>query len=356
VQLHGCAIRSDRAWERSHAAPEAEGHLIRRAAFLAGSAAFAAAPRRAPAQSLTKIRIASSPDQDVVGALWGVQSGIFKRYGLDVDVRSAGSGAVVAAALVGGALEVGKSSVLGLITAHAKGVPFVLEAPAALWDSDVPISALVVAKNSPIRTGRDLNGKTLSVPALGDLFTIANSAWIDQHGGDSRTVRFLELPHRAAAEAIAAGRVDAATLAQQILHEAIDSGKCRILGYSLGAIAKRFLITAYVCTADYATQSAAVLARFRKGLYEAAAYADAHPAEMAAVIARYSGLDPQTVGAFSAATLADSASQLDPRLIQPVIDAAVAYKAIPRAFPAAEMIDPNALIVSARGRRHAHGS
>ena len=65
----------------------------------------------------------------------------------------------------------------------------------------------------------------LSVPALGDLYQIAIGAWIDQRGGDSRTVRFLELPHRAAAEAIASGRVDCANIAEPILSDALAKRK-----------------------------------------------------------------------------------------------------------------------------------
>lgn len=314
-----------------------------RAAFLTAGAAFAVAPGRLRAQTTpVKIRIAGSPDQDIIGALWGAQSGIFARYGLDVDVQSANSGAVVAAAVVGGSIEIGKSSVLGLLTAHARGVPFLLEAAASIYNSKIPNTALIVAKDAALRTGRDFNGKTIAVPALGDLFTIVNSAWVDANGGDSRTVKFLELPGRAAAEAIAAGRVDGATLAEPILNDALATGKCRILGRSFDAIGATFIETAYYCTTDYASKNADAVARFRKALNEAVTYANAHRTEMIPVIARYSKVDEKTVAAMSPAPLA-AANTIDPRLLQPMIDAALKYKAIPKPFPAKEIVDPSAL-------------
>lgn len=313
-----------------------------RTAFLAAGAALAAAPRLASAQGLTKVRVSGSLDHDIIGALWGVQSGIFAKYGLDVDVRSANSGAVVTAAVIGGSLEIGKGSLLALLNAHARGVSLVLEAPASIWNTDAPESALVVAKGSPIRTGRDLNGKTISVPALGDLYQIAISAWIDQRGGDSRTVRFLELPVRAAAESIAAGRVDAANLAEPILSDAIQSGKCQVIGHAQDGIARHFIVTSYFCTAEYARNSADVLARFRRGLYEAAAYANAHHVEMAPIMAKYSGVDEKYLAALVPSPVATSAKQLDPKLIQPIIDAAVKYKSLAVAFPAKDVLDPNA--------------
>jgi NitT/TauT family transport system substrate-binding protein len=308
-----------------------------RPAFLAATAAFAAAPRFVSAQGLTKLRVSGSPDHDIIGALWAVQSGIFEKLGLDVDVRVANSGAVVTAAVIGGSLDIGKSSVLGLIVAHTKNVPIVLEAPGSLYTSDAPSAALVVAKDSPIQTARDLNGATLAVPALGDLFTIVNSAWIDKNGGDLRTVKFVEFPGPASAEAIAAGRVAAATLAQPILNDALAGGKCRVLGYSFNAIANHFLATSYFTTTAFAAQNADALARFRKGLAEATAYAEAHRAEMIPLISKYSGVDPKVIATMPQAPLG---TVLDPRLIQPMIDAAVKYKAIAAPFPVRDLFDP----------------
>jgi NitT/TauT family transport system substrate-binding protein len=315
----------------------------RRGTFIVAAAAITFAPRFARAQGLTKVRLSGSPDHDIIGALWGVQSGIFAKYGLDVDIRVANSGAVVAAAVIGGALDIGKGSLLSLLNAHSKGVSLLLEAPASTWNTDAPDSALVVAKGSSIRNGRDLNGKTISVPALGDLYQISISAWIDQHGGDARTVKFLELPHRAAAESIAAGRVDAANIAEPILHDALESGKCQVLGRAQDGIAKHFIVTSYFCTAEYAAKNADVLARFRRGLYEAAAYSNANPSEMVPVLAKYSGVEAKTIASMVWAPVATSPKQLDPQLIQPIIDAAVKYRMLAAGFPAKDMLDPKAL-------------
>jgi ABC-type nitrate/sulfonate/bicarbonate transport system substrate-binding protein len=315
---------------------------MKRSAVLGAGAALAVFPRDARAQGLTKVRVSGSPDNDIVGTLWGVQSGVFRKLGLDVEVTVANSGGVISAAVLGGALEIGKSSILGLLTAHAKGVGFVIEAPASLYNTDAPTSALVVAKGSRIRTGADLDGKTISVPSLGDLYQLAISSWMDQRGGDSRTVRFLELPHRAAAESIAVGRVDAANLAEPILSDALHGGKVQVIGHAQDGIAKHFIVTSYFCSADYAAKNADVLARFRKGLFESAAYANANRAEMVPLLARYSGIDAKIVAQMTPTTVG-VAGQLDPRLIQPMIDVAVKYKALAAPFPAKDVIDPNAL-------------
>jgi NitT/TauT family transport system substrate-binding protein len=316
---------------------------LSRTAFMAASGASLLVRSPVRAEGLTRIRLSGSPDDDIIAALWGIQSGIFTKLGLDVDLQTANSGAAISAAVIGGALDVGKSSLLPLLGAHLRGVSFFLQAPAAIWNTNAPRSALVISKTSSIRNGHDLNGKTVSVPALGDLYQVSISAWIDQHGGDSRTVKFLELPHRAAAESINAGRVDAANIAEPILNDAIKSGKCKVLGHAQDAIAKHFISTAYFCTADYAAKNVDALARFRRGLYQAGAYANAHRSELIPVIAKYSGVDPEIIASMTPNIVATSSKDLNAAAIQPLIALAAKYGALSAAFNAKEMLDPNAL-------------
>jgi len=318
------------------------GAMQSRAAFLTATLAVAALPRRAASQAPVKLRVAGTGANDVIGVLWGRQSGIFQKYGLDVELTASSSGAAISAAVLGGSFEIGKSSVFGLLTAHAKGVPFVLVAPAAVYTAEAPNTALLVAKDSTAKTGRDLNGKTLGVPGLGDLNSMTSLAWVDANGGDSRTLKFLELSGRALVDAIVAGRIDGAVVTDPQLTEALRAGQTRILGYPDDAIGKRLLVTAYFCTADFAAKNADTLARFRKGVNEAVVYANAHRTEMIPVIANYSKVDVSTAAALTPALLAVP-GPLDPRLIQPWIDAAVRYHVFPKAFSAKEIIDPGAL-------------
>ena len=311
-----------------------------RSAFLASGVAFTAFPARARAQAPATIRIGASGDASVIAALYGQQSGIFPKLGLTVEVTRSNSGSAVAAAVLGGSLEMGKSSLFGIIEAHVRGVPFILEAGAAIFGSDPPTAALLVAKDSPIRSGRDLNGKTIAVAALNDLFAIASQCWIDQNGGDSRTLKFLELPPSATADAIAAGRVDAATLPVPEMSDAIASGKCRFLGDSCGAVARRFIATAYFTSADYAAKNPDVLARFRKGIAQATTYASAHWTELLPLVAQYTGSDLKVLASTPKDLLSTS---LALPLIQPLIDAAAKYKAITASFPARDLIDANAV-------------
>jgi NitT/TauT family transport system substrate-binding protein len=316
---------------------------MRRSLFLASAATTVAVPNTAFGQAMMKVRLGSTASQDVIGALYGIAGGVFRKYGLDVEHAPMSGGAAIMAALLGGSLEIAKVAIFDIIRAHAKGVPIVMEGAAEIYHAEDPDAALVVAKNSPYKKAADLNGKTLSSPGLRDFFAIADMAWIDANGGDSRTAKFIELPGAATVAAIGAGRIDAASVAKPILTDAIQSGTCRILGYSMSVFGKQFCATGYVTTTAYAQQNPDVLARFRSGLVEASGYANVHTAEMIPIIAQLTGLEPQTIAAMPPTRIGAVAELRSAPMFQPIIDQAVKYNVIPTRFPFTEMMDPRAL-------------
>jgi ABC-type nitrate/sulfonate/bicarbonate transport system substrate-binding protein len=123
------------------------------------------------------------------------------------------------------------------------------------------------------------------------------------------------------------------------MHDAVATGKVRIIGRPFDAIAKHFGITYYFCTRDYATKNADVLARFRRGVAQAAAYAMSHQSELVPLAMEYTGLSRTQVE--DSPVLIGSGA--DPQMLQPVIDFAAKYKSIPNGFPARELFDPAAL-------------
>jgi NitT/TauT family transport system substrate-binding protein len=310
---------------------------ISRPTFLAGGLAALATP--ALAADLTTVRVAGTPDADIAGALWGVRSGIFQRAGLDVAVQRLNSGAAVTAGVIGGSLDIGKSSIFGLIAAYVKGVPLVLEAVADVYDTNAPNAGFVVAKTSSINGPRDLAGKTIASPALGDLFSTVSGAWIDANGGSARASNFVELPIPLVVNAIAAGRVDGAMLVNPYFQLAKDSGACRILGYPFNVVAKFFGVTYYFCGKSYAQANTDVVARFRRGLAAASTYALAHKSEVTPVIVDYTKLDRTLIDKLPLGI----GVGMDQAPLQAVIDFAARIKSIPAAFPATDLIDPAAL-------------
>ena len=316
---------------------------IPRRAALAGIAALglaANASRPARAQDAPLIRIAAPTNDTATSALYADKAGLFKKAGLNIEIVPMNSGAAVASAVAGGAVQIGNSSLITLIEAHAKHIPFTLVATSGMIETDVPYAALVVKKDSLLRAAKDLNGKTLASPALRDLNAISMAAWIDRNGGDSTTVRFVELSAPAAAAAIVEGRIDGAIIGTPYLGEGLDNGTIRVFAKAFDAVAPRFIHIAWFTTEDFASKNRDAIARFARVMHDAAVYCNAHQAETAPLIVDFGKVDPKVAARMARVTFAE---YLTAPMIQPLVDVTAKYKAIDKSFDAQELISPYAL-------------
>lgn len=291
-----------------------------------------AVPAAAPAQGTATLRVATTPIELGAEVLYAKDQGFFSKAGLDVDVELMNSGAAIAAAVASGSLDVAQANLVSLAAAHEHAVPFVLIAPAGLYVSSNPTTSLVIAKDSTIRGARELENKTVAVNGLRNITQIGADAWIDAHGGDSAKVRYVEMPFPQMRAALAAGRVDAAVIAEPELSAALDAG-ARTLGEPYTAIAKRFLIGGWFVTRDWAKAHPSEAERFASAIVAAGRWARTHPAESAKILEKYT-----KVHVSPSMRRTTYAERLDPAQIQPLVDAAAKYGALRAAFPAAELL------------------
>lgn len=289
--------------------------------------------------ALVQIKAGSALDDEATPYLYAMQSGLFRRNGIDALVQPVTSGSVSAAGVIGGAYDVGQSSVTSLCAAHARGLPLVLVAPAGLFDAALGQFALVVRSDSPIRTGADLSGKTVSVSSLNDYFSLAVRAWTDAQGGDSSTVKLIEVPMPLSAAAVVSGRIDGAALVQPFLDAAVAGKQVRSIGNPGAALGQRYLQSAWFMTKDYTEKNPDVVLRFIRVMREAQTYANAHPAETAPLLAQFTKVEANAVPAVRTR----QGVTFDLGMIQPLIDAAARYKMIPARFDARDFIYPAAL-------------
>jgi ABC-type nitrate/sulfonate/bicarbonate transport system substrate-binding protein len=196
-------------------------------------------------------------------------------------------------------------------------------------------TAIVVLKDSPFRTGLDLDGKTIGSVSLGDTMAASIQAWVDQNGGHSKTVKIIEVPASAAVEMLQSGRVSAAAMNEPAVSQALAGGETRALANPNAAISKRFMQAMFAVMGPVAAGKADQMARFAQAMREASAYTNSHLAETVDLVASYSGTAPEVVA--RSARFIDGTS-VDPALIQPVIDVLVRYGIISPGFPAAQII------------------
>lgn len=303
-------------------------------------AVLAALVPLAPVRAADPIKIALPLSMDVTPALYADKAGLFKKAGLDVQITKLNSGAAIAAAVAGGSQQIGFSSLPALISGHVRGVSFQLIAPGGIYDDADPYAAFLVRKDANIKSGKDLNGKTLGSTSLKDLNWVAASAWIDQHGGDAKTVRFIELPNPALTPALSEGRIDGFSVGEPWNLFALQSGKAKSIGKPFSAIAPKFIMTGYFTTKEWADKNKDAVEKVEHILVEASNYVNSHPTENNALQAAWTKISPEILA--KAAKNTDT-PYLDAKLVQPMIDVSAKYGVIPKAFPAQDLISPYAL-------------
>ncbi len=274
------------------------------------------------------------PTDDICSVFWAIKTGMYRKAGLDFQYTPTSSGTAATQAVVAGALNIGKGSLLSGVNAHLKGLPIHMVGNGAVWNTKVRFNGLLAAADQKAVSGKDFNGKTFGVPALNDLNSLVISAWIDQHGGDSKTVQFVEIPNASVQAALLGHRIDGAALQEPELTAAMETKQFTFLGQPYDAVATTFVFGGFFANNDWAAKNADALKEWIRVTYQAAEYVNTHHSETVQMMADVTKLAPETIAKMARV---ENATNGDPALIQPLLDAAFKYKMIPRTIPAKEL-------------------
>ena len=307
---------------------------LRAFAYAAVLVALPFIPLQASAQApLTTLRLGSSPDVTAVPILYALKSGLYKKAGINLEIVKMNSGSAVMAALVGGSVDLGKSSSFGTLIAIAKGVPITVIGNLAYWDADNPDIALIVLANSAIKSAKDLEGKTLGASALQDINALTTLEWIDQQGVDKASIKYVEIPATATLAAMEQDRIVGSTVYEPFLSTFLATGKVRILGYPYNAVGRKFSDALLFADSKWAADHRDVVQRFLQASQEASVYVAAHENETSGLIGEFGGVNPsipiRTPG---------RGIVLDPLDVQRVLDMIFKLKQIPKPLLAKDVI------------------
>jgi NitT/TauT family transport system substrate-binding protein len=298
---------------------------------LLGGIALAAGPQAGWAAD--EVRVATIPIDAGAEVYFGQDMGFFKDVGIETSIQSIPNGAAIASAVASDAVDIGFSNLISIGEAYKRNVPFTLIAPGSLWSINAPTTVLMVPKDSPLQTARDLNGKTIGVNGLKNILQYGPQAWIDKNGGDSSTVHFVEMTFPATIEALRAHRIDAGMVAEPFVTAAKEYA--RVFAPALDAVAPRLLIGCWFTTKSWAGAHSALVTRFAQAIERTAVWANAHQQQSAPILAKYSNMDPASVKGMLRVVYA---ARFDMAEMQPVIDVAAKYGGLAATFPVAELI------------------
>lgn len=288
----------------------------------------------ARAQTTAALRVAMIPNEPAALVYYAADNGYFTKAGLDVQITQNASTPAVVSAVAAGTYDIAFANISTLAIAHAHGLPFVSIAPGVGWTPGKVVGSIVVAPTSPLKTAQDCNGKTFATPGLNTIGEYLPRAWIDKHGGDSSTVKFVEVPFPLEADALAAGRVDAGYLVEPFLTQALKHGTVRTFAQADDALGTSYLATVWYTTAQWAKANPGLVTRFASAMRDAARWANANPAKVVPILAKELHADPAIT---SDANRSYFSERLIPAEVQPWIDVTAKYAKFPT-FPASEII------------------
>ncbi len=291
-------------------------------------------PTLAGAQQPAAIRAAMIPIEPAALIYYAADNGYFTSAGLDVEIAQNPSTPAIASAVASGTYDIAYGTISTLAVAHVHGLPFVIIAPGIGYIPGRITGAIMVPTTSTLQSGKDFNGKTLATAGLNTIAEYLPRAWIDKHGGDSTTIKFVEIPFPATGDAMASGRVDAAYMVEPFITIASKKGLARVLTPGDDAIAPIYTATGWYTTTDWAKAHPDAVARFTAAMLAAARWANANQAKVVPIIAKELHADPVLAAETSRPYFPE---KLVPAQMQPWIDVTAHYAKFPT-FPVEELI------------------
>lgn len=311
---------------------------MRRSTILQTAAALTACAAAGPIASaqtgLATVRIGAVTSDAYGEPYYGDDAGIFKSNGIAVSVTALANSAAIAAAIVGGSLDVGIGSPTQIATARENGLPFYFFAPSAMFVAEAPTTVLMVAKNAPYKTAADLNGKTVATENLKSIPQLSVMEWMQKNGGDGASLKWVEIPTFSMAGSLQAARVDAAVIAEPAMTAARKEN--RVLASPFEALGKTWYLSAWFTTKSWLETNPQLARRFTAAVLQTAAFANAHQRETAVTLERITKIPHDIVGSLTRVRFADR--PMDPAMMEPLLELALKNGLLPRPIAAKEMI------------------
>lgn len=203
---------------------------------------------------------------------WGVQSGIFAEYGLDVELVTMQSGAAGIAALQAGEVDVAFVNPLSAIQAVTQGVKIEV---ASGGDMSTPeANAVVVDAKSGITEPKQLQGKKVGINQIGGLGNIMTAGWIARDAGSASTAEFVTLPFADMVPSVLSGSVAASQVTASQAKAGSADGSVISLGNPFYDGVGPIPTTVYASTSGFAEANPEVSTKFLDAMDAVAATAN----------------------------------------------------------------------------------
>ncbi|KUL29696.1 ABC transporter substrate-binding protein [Actinoplanes awajinensis] len=240
----------------------------------------------------TRLNVGVVPVIDVAPLYLGIQKGFFSARRLDVTPKQIQAGSLIVAAVVSGDQKIGFSNNTSLLIAASKNLPLRIVA-AGNQAADGDYAAIFTRKDSPIRTAKDLAGKSIAVNNLNNVGSLSINAALQASGVDITGVKYVEIAFPEMAAALTQGRVDAAWAVEPFASAVKAAGDVKVVLRPYPLVAPHFPVASYFTSESFRASDPDVVDRFRAAMNESLTYAQSHPDEVRQILTSYIKLTPE---------------------------------------------------------------
>jgi NitT/TauT family transport system substrate-binding protein len=245
-----------------------------------------AGPQEPSASARTKVTPGVIPIVDSAPIWLGKSKGFFEEEGLDLDIKTGSGGGAILPAVVSGSYDFGMGNTVSVLLARDKGMDVKFVSNEATTAGAPKSQAVIVPNDSPIKRPADLAGKTVAVLGISGSVDTTIRAIVDAAGGDSSTMKFVELAPSEVQAAVEKKQVDAGWILAPFLQKAIAEGS-RVVTYNFSEFSPNFTLAGYFAMNETIKSRPAVVQSFNKALAKSVAYAQEHPDEVRQIVTTY---------------------------------------------------------------------
>ena len=246
------------------------------------------------AHAETKIRVGKAISEafSFVPLDVGIETGIFKKHGLEIEEYDFAGSAKLQQGLAAGSIDVGLGSGPELAFI-AKGVPAIGVAAMANAPS---LLTLDVEKDSPIKSIADLKGKTVSVSTVGSLTEWLVHELSRQQGWGPNGIKTLPIGTDVSQiSALKTHQVDGVVIDVAAAYRLEEAGATRIL-FRFGDLVKDFHIHVIYANRAFAERDPEAVRAFLAGWFETIAFMKQNKAKTVKISSRVMGVSPAIAG------------------------------------------------------------
>jgi NitT/TauT family transport system substrate-binding protein len=291
---------------------------------------------RGSSAAQTKGKLGYMKIVDNAAMFMATEKGFFKAEGLELETVPMAGGAVIVQGVTSGDLQFGWTNVISLYQARVAGFDFKLIAGGASNVKGKNEShAILVGKNSPVKSAKDLEGKTVAVNTLNNIVHLMARAWVDKNGGASAKVKFVEVPFPQMEATLSAGKVDAISVHEPFVTAAVQKGGVGTLARPWGEVLPKFLIASWFASEKWISKNQQTAQAFVRAINRGIDAIHADPEGSRAAMVKWAGLKPELAAKIALPVFEKNISEKD---VQATIDLTQKYKLITKSINARDVI------------------